>query len=336
MDEKIKNESLLKKLGKKFAPLALAGALTVSSLTGCNPNEFFPQESKSEKNPEAESTSESVSSTEKNVLEKFKNNSQLLKDLLTDEYYNYLINLVKTNKLSSMSYVGPHPFAFLEDQGHDVNRVRSGALSCTTHTFTKDEEPNKLYMAVYVENDGEYYTEYLLRYTLTEKEMSDYEMLFEKGTLQARFINNEVSKKKTPEILLETYMSKTSHDGLQNDDNFNGWVEKNIDSNNHSHGFLLKDFDIENHTFTILLFSKQESENTRLNDDCKITELIIGDRMGDSLYLNNNILTSPFRFNYNCYELNNPEISNITSYDIATTTWEKNDIVEIMAKTNNK
>ena len=242
------------------------------------------------------------------ILESFqKNNSALLYDLLTDDYYNYLIDLIKTNKLSSKSYIAPHPFAFLEEQGHDVNRVRSGALDCTTHTFTKDEEPNKLYMAVYVENDGDYYTEYLLRYTLTEKEMADYEMLFEKGTLQVAFINDQLSKSKTPEILSEINLKKYCHDNYLLNDKFNYAVHNINKDNSCRYDIILRDYDVESDTFTLLVFTFHGSANIPSVEDGDYyitTEITLKAILGKQINIENNILTIPSTYNGNCTPVN--------------------------------
>jgi len=243
------------------------------------------------------------------ILESFqKNNSALLYDLLTDDYYNYLINLVKTNRLSSKSYIAPHPFAFLEEQGHDVNRVRSGALDCTTHTFTKDEEPNKLYMAVYVENDGEYYTEYLLRYTLTEKEMSDYKMLFDKRTIQAAFINDQISKSKTPEILSEINLKKYCHDNYLSNDKFAYMIHNTLTTDRSvSYDLILKDYDIDNDTFSIMMFTYHRSNDapTIRNDKNYIaTEITLKARLGEQVKFENGVVTIQECYIDNCEPVN--------------------------------
>ncbi len=124
--------------------------------------------------------------------------SRILQGILENDYYNLL--------LSQEKFDGPefraHPYAFYEAEGYDVSAIRNGDVYVRTYSFVKETEPNNLYIATYVENsEGNYYTQYVLRYVLTDKEMEDYDMLYANGYIQARFMNNEIAKQKDVEVL---------------------------------------------------------------------------------------------------------------------------------------
>lgn len=131
--------------------------------------------------------------------------SQILQNVLNSSNYNTLIsNAEASSHYYESAVFDPHPYAFLEDNGHDVVAIKVGTLDCYTCSYILDDEPNNLYINTRVENPGEYYTNYLLTYTLTDKEISDYKLTHNKPTssvefyVQAVFMNDEISKQKTP------------------------------------------------------------------------------------------------------------------------------------------
>ena len=103
--------------------------------------------------------------------------SVLLQNVMSDAEYNDLIaRAQKDNKFYSSAEFDAHPYAFLEKEGFDIAKIKNGSIPCHTMTYVLDEEPNNLYIYTRVEKTDAYYL-YLLRYTLTEKEMDDYNML---------------------------------------------------------------------------------------------------------------------------------------------------------------
>lgn len=119
-----------------------------------------------------------------------------------------------------LTHMKPLPYTFLAQQGHDVAKLKTGELFGRTITFIKDSEPNNLYMATYVQNPGNYYSEYMLRYTLTDDEIADYVFLYnvpgDQGhyAIQMCYMNDQISKVKTPTIISSTKMDRQAHNNL--------------------------------------------------------------------------------------------------------------------------
>lgn len=187
--------------------------------------------------------------------------SQLLQNVLDDEYYNTLISQLYT--WHDTGYFDPHPYGFLEDEGYNVNLIKSNNLLCNTHAYVLDSEPNNLYMAVNVETKSAqpYFTEYLLKYSLTEKEMNDYNMLHSEDILQAVFMNDEISKLKTPEIISKTKCTVEAHEGLKVSlkSCFNSAECMN---GNDVYGILFKDYNISEKRFYVYIYSNNQNKMT--------------------------------------------------------------------------
>ena len=233
---------------------------------------------------------------------------------------------MKQNKLVSNSYIAPHPFAFLEDQGHDVASVRAGRLKCKTQVYSKKSEPNNLYMAVYVENAGDYYSEYLLRYTLTSQEMADYNMLIEKSYTQTTFIIDQISKSKTPEILSEVNIAKSSHDKLVTDEQLEYQVEYSTKFG--VFDIIFRDYDLEKQTFTIQVITNQGSATASKLNNMKTFEIVVVPKAGARISLNNNILQTPYDYTTNCSAFSKSEVSDIDYHQINVWKYsEKNDLL---------
>ena len=55
--------------------------------------------------------------------------SQLLQNILKSNYYNNLISQAeKNNSLYSSAKFDPHPYAFLEDEGFDIEAIENGDI----------------------------------------------------------------------------------------------------------------------------------------------------------------------------------------------------------------
>ena len=128
--------------------------------------------------------------------------SPLLQGLLTNPEYDRLIERFENKEegLAESPLFQPHPYAFLEEQGIDTSKIINGELTANTMSYVIENEPNNLYMYTRV-NYPDYHQVYLLRYTLTDQEMSDYMILHYSEYLQAAFINNEIAKTKDHEII---------------------------------------------------------------------------------------------------------------------------------------
>ncbi len=148
--------------------------------------------------------------------------SQLLQNVLTDEYYNSLIDEIESTKnfVACNAKYGAHPFAFLEDEGVDVDAIRAGTLPCSTMSYVLENEPNNLYIYSRVTHPNEGYCEnFIVRYTLTDKEMADYHLINAGNGgveyfVQAAFMNNEISETKTPTIVGKSKVKTTSFEEM--------------------------------------------------------------------------------------------------------------------------
>lgn len=151
--------------------------------------------------------------------------SQILQNILLDKTYDNLIYQATVGKNYQLLETGvfePHPYAFLESEGFDVQAIKNDEIDAYTMSFVKDEEPNHLYIFTRVMQDNSYWTNYLLKYKLTDKEMDDYHFLHTGEGKTAYFIqsvlmNNEISKTRKPEIVGKANISIDAIDKFTND-----------------------------------------------------------------------------------------------------------------------
>lgn len=208
---KLRSKLKTTKIVKKIAGLSICACMAISSF-GCSCTGTNNTNNNTSGNSSNSSHSSSGGKEEKI--------SQMLSNILTSEYYNYLLSSAEQNPdLYDTAKFDPHPYAFLNDEGFDVDAIKNNQIACRTQSFVKDSEPNNLYIATYVENkSGNYYSQYLLRYKLTDKEMKEYHMLHNSNSrqfyLEAVFLNNEISKIKEPEVLAETKITTNAHEKL--------------------------------------------------------------------------------------------------------------------------
>ena len=103
----------------------------------------------------------------------------------------------------------PIPYGFLEDRGHDISGIKNDTLQADSVAYTKENEPNHLYIATRAETaaDRPYYTCYTLRYTLSDLEMTDLKLVHDGDSvhvhIEAPLFIQELSYQKTPTVLSE-------------------------------------------------------------------------------------------------------------------------------------
>ena len=219
--------------------------------------------------------------------------SNLLMSVLHDEYYNNLISRVQADpSFYSSPLFDPHPYTFLQKQGHDVEKIKSGALSCTTETFIKDSEPNNLYMITYVENEGNfpYFTEYLLKAQLSDDEGKDYKMLHNQKYIQSIFINDQIAKSNGFEIVSKCNMSVEAHEGWKNTMRIQDFFTSYITSTPSRIDIILQNFSKEDRTFNILVFERIISSNPTYKSKIGYLELSRAYLMD----IENNIFKGPY------------------------------------------
>ena len=228
------------KIAKSILGLTLAGVLALSS-TACDlytnpPHAETESSTQSSVNNETNNnhetnnngtdnnqTNNNSGSTQYPVNPNLSKYSPLLQSILTNEEYNELIKLAhNTNpKLLQTGEFEPHPYAFLEEEGFDIEAIKKGDDLCRTVSYVLTDDKNSLYMHTQVDC-GDYYETFLLKYQLTEQEMQDYHLTHTGGGnvnvpyyVQCVFMNREIAATRDPEVVGTSKMAKESHESLK-------------------------------------------------------------------------------------------------------------------------
>ena len=147
--------------------------------------------------------------------------SEFLQNILTNPTYDSLIEQIYAGNydLLQRGEFKPHPYAFLQQEGFNVQSIMDGQTEAHTMSYVLDEEPNNLYIQTSVLKNNDHYCNYLLKYKLTDDEMEEYHMLHagKSGAdffIQSMFANNEISKVKTPTDVTKTKIKKSTQESL--------------------------------------------------------------------------------------------------------------------------
>ena len=275
--QNIQNNAIVKKVGKFTITTALIFSLLFTTSCG-NTNGTTPGGTTND-DTHISDTIETPSGDSIDISEY----SEILKTILTSDYYN---NLIKDGKIAQTT--GNHscrtsnkfqaiPYGFLEDEGYDIDAIKNDELKCETDIFVLDGE---LYIACRVENKAniDYYTHYVIKYSLTEKELSDlnltHQQLSEGGnttrtvSFQAPFFIQELSMQKNATILSKAHITKDSEKqmeiNLQNKLNNNSRVDLSDFSNTISVTYL-KDIP-ETVSSTFLFFNKSSQSSKAIQN----------------------------------------------------------------------
>ena len=170
------------KIYKKIFSLVVAGAIS-TSFVGC-------ANSTTKANPDGSSHSGIVQPVEE------KEYSPLMLKVKEYQLYNESANFVLNRR-------DPHPYAFLSQQGFDIDSIKNGELECKTSAFVYDDEPNNLYMVVSVKTGykDQRNNTYFLKYKLSNRDMEDYFWLQQNDFTVSYFVNDIISQLYQPEIL---------------------------------------------------------------------------------------------------------------------------------------
>ena len=170
------------KIYKKIFSLVVAGAIS-TSFVGC-------ANSTTKANPDDSSHSGIVQPVEE------KEYSPLMLKVKEYQLYNESANFVLNRR-------DPHPYAFLSQQGFDIDSIKNGELECKTSAFVYDDEPNNLYMVVSVKTGykDQRNNTYFLKYKLSNRDMEDYFWLQQRYFTVSYFVNDIISQLYQPEIL---------------------------------------------------------------------------------------------------------------------------------------
>lgn len=331
LGEKLKN--VKDETKKRIIATILAGGIALSGLgmtgcTSCNPNPNDPNTSITNPGDDNGGTQTPGNNggtqnggSSQNDYSKY---SQILQNVLTDEYYYGLISNANShdeNFVYNNQTYAPTPFAFLEDNGFNVTKIKNNQLYCSSELFSIG---NDLYVEVKAEIEAStnYVANYILKYNLTEKEMSELGKLFttlyhpstsDATYFQASFFVQELSYLKTPEVKSVGYTTRDC-----NNSSLKFFDKKELIGSNHI-GTYIKSEHVENsqttyHYYIVRpypFYAKSYSQIGLLKmHTAGFNEMIIDDKViqADSTLDIGGKLTAENRTNFN------NSITDITSY----------------------
>ena len=118
-------------------------------------------------------------------------------DDISDEYVNsYYHEDTDFYYYEIRNSESPIPYTFLEREGYDIEKIKSGELSCETVAYIMDGDTTRLYISTQPESPAGYYGNYILSYPLTQQEYEDLYMLHDKLYFQAGLFVQELDAQK--------------------------------------------------------------------------------------------------------------------------------------------
>ena len=147
------------------------------------------------------------------------NHSELLYDIISNSYYSTVKDcFMQDNPRSDSQLYDPIPYGFLEDNGYNIETIKNNTLECDSVAYIKEGENRNLYIATRVENEGDtpYYTCYTLRYSLSDDELNDLNMLHRNGYFEAPLFIQELSYQKTATVISEASVTIDTFNNILN------------------------------------------------------------------------------------------------------------------------
>ncbi|MDE6058947.1 MAG: hypothetical protein K2G44_02790 [Clostridia bacterium] len=166
--------------------------------------------------------------------------SKILTEVLNSDYYN---DLIDDASYSNLGYKYEDiPFTFLEKQGYDITAIKNNYINVGSCSYVYDTNKNELFLRTIITNSNngsDYYTMYLLKYSLTDKEYEDLEMLNRGNYIQAGFFIQELDKQKSAQVVANYTLKKNIYNEML--DNF-GITEntKSLFGNDGADSFIIK------------------------------------------------------------------------------------------------
>lgn len=186
--------------------LTLAGLLAVTMVgcthtpTGGDPND--PDNTITQPSEPSEPSEPSDPNQGSGTTDPTEQYSATLRAVLNDPYYDEVIEEFYETGVGSKrsNKVFAIPYGYIESIGIDTTPIKNDEVEAYATTYIRDDEPNYLYVYARVETDSTtpYYTCYNLKYSITDQEKEEIEMLHEDGYIQAPFFIQELSNQKTP------------------------------------------------------------------------------------------------------------------------------------------
>lgn len=215
------------KIAKKVAGVALALGLATAPITlsACNitidPDNGItierPNDDPNTDNPSTDNPSTDDPTTDNPPEEITSQHSDIFNTVVYGDYYNKVeADYFGDYKNKPSNLTNAIPYKFLEDEGYDIDAIKKDTYECKSNSYIYDNAPNDLYMSVQVENPNtvngkNYYTNYILKYNLTDQEKEDLDLIFSDRYIEAAFFMQELSYHKTPEIISETKLTIDSY-----------------------------------------------------------------------------------------------------------------------------
>ncbi len=249
---------------KRIAVLILAGTLVLGAAAGCSTTKTGLQ-----------------GGTSSSTQEENGKYSNLLTSVMHDEYYKSLVHNTKMEDFDSPA-LDPHPYAFLEDAGIDVDKILDGTYDAKTISFVLDDEPNNLYINTKVLIDDSYWHSFLLTYQLNDKEMKDYiamhgqEGIGDTYYWPAFFMNDKISETKTPTKIQETKYTKETQIGF---DDYHVREAKR--------GYIFTQIGNEPNKYSFILYENKSHSNTAFTSNKVFIALLKSsyiENLGDNLF----------------------------------------------------
>lgn len=202
--EKLKNPTNGKILRKGVASVALASTLALSGCSGLasifNPNNGQTNNPNIDNDNQTQIGGDGSATTPEEDLSGF---SQITYNLLENSYYRNLMENYSSKQSGRSSQIyDPIPYAFLQSEGYNIERIKNNEIECNSMPYVKDGEENNLYIALRVETDAQtpYYTCFILKYELSNLEASDLYYLHNHESFEAPLFIQELSYQKTPVV----------------------------------------------------------------------------------------------------------------------------------------
>ncbi len=149
--------------------------------------------------------------------------SDIVIKLMTDDYYYNIARTILYDSTKVEKNMLPIPYKFLREHGHNVDAYLEGTLNVFASSYIYDNDHNHIYVSVKAENVsyheyGNYYTNYVLKYPLTNREYEEYVYLNKgingDGYVQGLLFIQELDNQKTPEIVNQINIAVKSYDDM--------------------------------------------------------------------------------------------------------------------------
>lgn len=262
---------------KKVAKLTMMCVISVSILfsTACGlkskVNDIIDNNATNNENNQQTGGDNVVAETPEGGKVDISNFSQVLQTVLTDDYYRNLVEIQKDSSRLSCSTANKYqaiPYGFLEDEGYNITAIKNNEIACETDVFVIN---NELYIACRVENKTStpYYTHYVIKYSLSEQELQDLNLVFREFpdgantyrtiSYQAPFFIQELSNQKDAQVLSKNHITKdgekSAEENIQSKRPYNSGVQLDLSNfSNYISATYVKE-DTETFSSTFLFFN---------------------------------------------------------------------------------